>query len=88
MPRRRKEVETTEYLGMVRRLLRAAGRRVGNADEVELAELVELREHLEKAIAEAVTIQRRTWGRSWAEIGRGLGVSRQAAQKHYGREPA
>jgi hypothetical protein len=88
MARRRREVETTEYLSMVRRLLRAAAKRVGNADEVELAELVEMRNHLEQAIAEAVTIQRQTWGRSWAEIGRGLGVSRQAAQQHYGKESA
>jgi hypothetical protein len=87
MARRSREVETTEYLAMVRRLLRAAGQRVGNADEVELAELVELREHLEQAIADAVAIQR-TWGRSWADIGRGLGTSRQAAQQHYGREVA
>ena len=88
MAGRKREVETTEYLAMVRRLLRAAGKRVGDADEVELAELVELREHIEAAIAEAVTIQRGRWGRSWAEIGRGLGTSRQAAQQHYGKESA
>ena len=88
MARRRREIETTEYLAMVRRLLRAAGERVGNADEVELAELVELREHLEQAITEAVTIQRGRWGRSWAEIGRGLGTTRQAAQQHYGKDIA
>lgn len=73
---------------MVRRLLRTAAKRVGNADEVELAELVALREDLERAITEAVTIQRGQWGRSWAEIGRGLGTTRQAAQQHYGKESA
>ena len=88
MARRRREVETTDYLAMVRRLLWAAAKRVGDADEVELAELVELRDHLEQAIAEAVTIQRGQWGRSWAEIGRGLGTTRQAAQQHYGKESA
>ncbi|WP_406046570.1 hypothetical protein [Kribbella sp. NBC_00889] len=88
MARRRREVETTEYLAMVRRLLRTAAKRVGNADEVELAELVALREDLERAITEAVTIQRGQWGRSWAEIGRGLGTTRQAAQQHYGKESA
>jgi len=85
MARRRREVETPEYLAMVRRLLRSAAKRVGDADEVELAELVELRDHLEEAITEAVTIQRVRWDRSWADIGRGLGISRQAAQQHYGR---
>jgi len=84
MAKRRREVETTEYLAMVRRLLRAAGQRVGNADEVELAELVELRDHLETAISDAVAIQR-VWGRSWAYIARGLGTTRQAAQQHYGK---
>ena len=88
MARRRREVETTDYLAMVRRLIAAAGKRVGDADEIELAELVELRDHLEQAIAEAVTIQRGRWGRSWAEIGRGLGTTRQAAQQHYGKDMA
>ncbi|HEY9522301.1 MAG TPA: hypothetical protein VIR33_03610 [Thermopolyspora sp.] len=88
MARRRREVETTDYLAMVRRLIAAAGKRVGDADEIELAELVELRDHLERAIAEAVTIQRGRWGRSWAEIGRGLGTTRQAAQQHYGKDIA
>jgi hypothetical protein len=86
MAKRAREVETTAYLAMVRRLLAAAAKRVGDADEIELAELVELREHLEAAIAEAVTIQRGRWGRSWAHIGRGLGISRQAAQQHYGKD--
>lgn len=84
MARRRRDVETSDYLAMMRRLLRAAARRVGDADEIELAELVELREHLEAAITEAVLIQRGRWGRSWADIGRGLGITRQAAQQHYG----
>lgn len=70
---------------MVRRLLRAAGKRVGDADEIELAALVELREHLETAITEAITIQRGRWGRSWTEISLGLGTTRQAAQQHYGK---
>jgi len=85
MAKRRREVETVDYLAMVRRLIRAAAKRVGDADEIELAELVELRDHLEEAITEAVTIQRVRWDRSWADIGRGLGISRQAAQQHYGR---
>jgi hypothetical protein len=32
-----------------------------------------------------VTLQRTEWNRSWAEIGRGLGITRQAAQQRYGR---
>lgn len=86
MAKRRREVETPEYLAMLRRLMKAAARRVGDADDVDLAELVELRAHLDQVIAEAVTIQRTSLGRSWAEIGRALGISRQAAQQHYGKE--
>lgn len=85
MSRRNGKVETPEYLAMLRRLIRAAGNRVGDADEVDLAELVKMREHIEDAIDQAVTLQRVRWGRSWADIGRGLGISRQAAQQHYGR---
>jgi hypothetical protein len=85
MARRGRQVETTEYLAMVRRLLRAAAKRVGDADEIELADLVELRTDLEAAITEAVTVQRDRWGRSWTEIGRGLGTTKQAAQQRYGK---
>lgn len=51
-------VETADYLGMVRRVLRAAARRVGEADEFELAELAALRGDLDEAIAQAVAGQR------------------------------
>lgn len=77
-------IETTEYMSMLRRMLRAAGRRVAVADEPELAELVSLRDELESVIAEAAAGQREH-GRSWAEVGAGLGTTRQAAQKRYGR---
>jgi len=83
--RRTGKVETPEYLAMLERLIRAAGARVGDADEVDLAELVKLRDTLDQAIDNAVTIQRVRWGRSWSEIGRGLGITKQAAQQHYGR---
>lgn len=76
-------VETAEYLGMVRRVLRAAARRVGEADEFELAELAALRTDLDQAIAQAVAGQR-SGGRSWAGIGDALGITRQAAQQRYG----
>lgn len=69
---------------MVRRIIRAHGRRVGDADPEDLAELVAMRETLDAAIALAVKGQRRN-GFSWAAIGRGLGITRQAAQMAWGR---
>jgi hypothetical protein len=79
----RSRVETTEYLAMLRRMLVAAGRRVAAADEDELAQLVALRDVLEEAIEAGVRGQRSS-GSSLAQIGRGLGVSRQAVHKRWG----
>lgn len=82
---KRRDTETTDYAAMMRRMIRAHGRRVAAADDVDLVELVELRDVLEQAIADAVTGQREQLGRSWADIARGLGTSRQAAQQRYGK---
>lgn len=75
--------ETTEYAGMLRRMIRAYGRRVADADDVDLAEMVQLRDELEEAIALAVRGQRELHGASWADVARGLGTTRQAAQMRY-----
>lgn len=75
-------VETTEYLAMLRRMLRAAGRRVADADEPELRELLELEVTLQEAIASAVAGQRAS-GRSWAAIAAATGTTRQAAHARY-----
>ena len=80
----RRERELPEYAGMMRRMLRAHGRRVGDADPEDLTDLVALRGELDKAIAVAIMGQRRA-GFSWTDIGRGLGVTRQAAQMTWGR---
>jgi len=79
--------ETPEYAGMVRRILRAHGRRVADGDPEDLAELVAMRSVLDASIAEAVEGMRAR-GLSWAEIGRGLGTTRQAAQATWGRRAA
>jgi hypothetical protein len=49
-----------------------------------LAELAEQRASLEGELIEAVLKARRS-NRSWSEIGAMLGVSKQAAQRKYGR---
>jgi hypothetical protein len=77
-------IETTEYLrSMMPRMIRAAGRRAGDADPEDLADLIALREVLDAAIRDAVTTQRETYGRSWADVARGIGVGRQTAYDKY-----
>lgn len=85
--RRTRERETGEWLSMLRRMIAAAGRRVADADEVELGTLLGLRDDLEKAIAEAVRGQRNR-GVSWAFIASASGTTRQAAQQRWGSRVA
>lgn len=83
---RNRRRETPEYAAMLRRMIRAYGRRVAEADDVDLAEMVALRDELDAAIAAAVRGQREHHDASWADVARGLGVSRQYAQRRYGND--
>lgn len=76
--------ETAEYGAMVRRMVRAYGRRVADRDIEELAGLAGLRQDLDAAIQDAVD-GLRAQGFSWTDVGRVLGTTRQAAQMRYGR---
>ncbi|MFJ3393992.1 hypothetical protein [Leifsonia aquatica] len=78
-------METLDYVEFARRIIKAAGGRVADGDEFELAELVSLRDDLEAAIAVAVKGQK-SYGRSWAYIGGALGIKRQSAQERYGEK--
>lgn len=80
---RTRERETPEYAAMVRRMIRAYGRRCGAADPEDLAEMLRLQAELDAAVAAAVAGQRAA-GFSWGEIARGLGVTRQAAHARWG----
>ncbi len=53
----------------------------------QLAKLAEQRETLDDEVTDAVHAARRA-NRSWSEIGMMLGVSKQAAQRKYGRHVA
>lgn len=78
----KRHVETIDFLAAVRRMMRAAGRRVADADEHELAELLAIRAEVDAAIEQAV----RGWraqDRSWAQIGAAAGMSKQAAFKRW-----
>lgn len=68
-------------------MILAAGRRVGEADEHELAGLLKLRDVLEEAIQLAVDGQLAT-GRSWSAIGYAAGMSKQGAFKQWGKRRA
>ena len=81
---RRREYETPDYAAMLERMIVRYGDRVGDADEVDLAEMLRVRKVFDRAIIEAVRGQRERHGRSWADIARGLGTTRQAAQMRFG----
>jgi hypothetical protein len=78
--------ETSDLLAALRRILRALSRRFEDGDIEQLAALVELRDDVERTVTEAVCGLRHdpTMPASWADLGRALGVSRQAAQQRYG----
>lgn len=76
--RAKSSVEALEFIGAIRRFLRAAGIRVASSDEYELRALIALRTDLDEAIAVAVEGQRSV-GRSWAYIATATGTTRQAA---------
>ncbi|MBP2323339.1 hypothetical protein JOF56_003724 [Kibdelosporangium banguiense] len=80
--------ETDKYGQFVRRIMRAYGNRVADLDIEGLKGLVDLRAELDAEIAKAVAqLQDRPKGKgySWADIGRVLGITRQAAQQRFGR---
>lgn len=76
--------ETPEYAAMLKRMIRTYGKRVAEADDVDLAEMLAVKAELDEAIRVAVRGQREQLGRSWADIARGLGVTRQSAFERFG----
>lgn len=74
--------DQAEYAAFARRILRAMGRRLASADVEDLVDLVQLRDEVDKALDTAVAGTREN-GASWTEIGRALGVTRQAARQRF-----
>lgn len=63
--------------------IRAAGRQAIESDPAGLAELLALSDVLDSAVSEAVAGLRAA-GFSWAEIGAGVGITRQTAHERWG----
>jgi hypothetical protein len=77
-----KVVETAEFVAFARRILAAMGKRAAfNADN--LGVLSKLSGDVDAAMLHAVAAARAE-GYSWADIGRELGTTRQAAQQRFG----
>jgi DNA-directed RNA polymerase specialized sigma24 family protein len=81
----RRAVEMHELAVSVKRQIASLGRRVGNADPEDLTELLDLERALRKAKDTAVE-GLRAHGRSDAEIGRVLGVTREAVRQRFPRQ--
>lgn len=84
----KKVVETHEFIKFMRRMVRATGRRVAERDIEALAGLQMLRDELDAEIQRTVDALRSEegGGYSYTEIGRVLGVTRQAAQQRFSRK--
>jgi Flp pilus assembly CpaE family ATPase len=78
--------ETADYAAMMKRMVKGYGRRVADADPEDLSAMLQLQAELSAAIQAAVDGQRENHGRSWADIARGAGTSRQAAQMKWGKK--
>jgi hypothetical protein len=85
--RTRRYKDNGEYARMMRRLLRAYGERMVLEDPGELRALMELHSDVDAAIDRAARAFYTGNGGdfSWGEIGRQLGISRQAAQQRWGK---
>lgn len=78
--------DNDEYAAFTRRILRAYAHRVAKGDIDAITNLAALADETENAVRHAVT-GLRNQGYSWAEIGARLGITRQAAQQHWGTRP-
>jgi hypothetical protein len=75
--------EIPDYIAFMRRIIRAGGDRLAQADAEDLGALIDLRQELDVAIATAVTGLRSS-GATWQDIGDATGTSRQAAFQKWG----
>lgn len=88
--RRSREVEPPQLAAAARRMVKALGKRA-SVDLEALAELRALTDVVEAQLVDSIAAARRgdelagDHRYSWADVGRVLGISRQAAQMRYGK---
>lgn len=75
--------EPTDIHAFLRRMIAAQGRRVADADPVDLADLHSLHAVLDEAEEIAVAGMRRR-GVSWTDIGDAVGMRKQSAHQRWG----
>jgi hypothetical protein len=84
--RRVRRGDASDYLGFLRRVLRAYSERVLEGDVDDLTQLITLRSDVDRLIADTVTrLRRGPYGLTWTQIAAATGTTRQAAQQRYGR---
>jgi len=87
--RRSREVEPPQLAAAARRMVKAVGQRAA-VDMDALGLLAQLRDVVDAQLVDSIAAARRGDGlafgstHSWADIGRALGMSRQAAQQRFG----
>jgi hypothetical protein len=86
MSRKTGPVENADYFQMVGRMVRGMGKRGANGDYTDLTEMAKVQQMMTDAMQAAVDGMREQQGYSWADIGEGLGITRQAAQQRFGRK--
>jgi hypothetical protein len=80
---RRRVVENDEYAAFLRRVIRAYSRRVAAGDIEAIADMAGVADEITTAMHDAIH-GLRSIGYSWADIALRLGITRQAAQQHWG----
>lgn len=78
-------VETPDYTAFARRVLKALGKRVADADLAMLPKIAELEQLVDELLGDTARQLHDEHGYSWTEIGDQLGVSRQAARQRFAR---
>ena len=74
-----------EWGAFLERILRATERRVGNGDIEGLAAIARVQAIAEETMQRSVDrLRAAPWDYSWADVGRALGITRQAAQQRFG----
>lgn len=83
--RRRRIVETSEFAEMMERMVRGYGRRVGNGDPADLAELLAFARLVDQVTADAVHEMVSRHGITWSEVGAAAGITKQGAFRRWSR---